>query len=363
MKDAEGPVRVGQIGCGHWARHAWVPNIIACPDAELVALCDVDPTRAEALAAEFYDAHDRKPRPAIYSDYREMIAAESLDMAIAGTLAQARPESTIAALQAGLHVLAAKPMAPSLAEAEAMIEASEKAGRLLMVGYNYRFRDDAGVVHRFIREGGIGKPLFACARAHSPGIPSYAPHYVRSMAGGGSLASTGIHTLDLAVWFLGNPPLLSATGHASSHFAELPSLPSNLENIRGDCDIEIMAVGFASFAGGVSLASENMWMSPGQINKMNVEVWGSRGYASLSPLRLLTWEDGDFVDKTEVVAPGLAASFRDTRVRMQREIFHFVDCVLGRAEPLITTGEMWTDQAIMEGIYNGSRQFQQAGGA
>ncbi len=358
MNRPDGPVRVGQIGCGHWAHRAWIPNLIACPDAELVALCDVDPSRAEALAAELFDAHNRQPRPAIYSDYKEMIAAESLDMAIAGTLAHARPDTTIAALEAGLHVLAAKPMAPSLAEAEAMIAAAEKAGRILMVGYNYRFRDDAQVVHRFIRDGGLGKPLFACARAHSPGIPSYAPHYVRSIAGGGSLASTGIHTLDLAIWFLGNPPLLSATGHASSHFSELPSLPSDLENIRSDCDIEVMAVGFARFAGGVSLASENMWMSPGQINKMNVEVWGSRGYAALSPLRLLSWEEGDFVDKTEVVAPGLAASFRDTEVRMQREIFHFIDCVLGRAKPLITAEEMWTDQAIMEGIYSGSRHYQ-----
>ena len=49
MNRPDGPVRVGQIGCGHWAHRAWIPNLIACPDAELVALCDVDPSRAEPL--------------------------------------------------------------------------------------------------------------------------------------------------------------------------------------------------------------------------------------------------------------------------------------------------------------------------
>ena len=61
---------------------------------------------------------------------------------------------TIAALEAEIPVLAAKPMAPNLADAEAMLEAAEKSGTLLMVGYNYRFRDDARVVHKFINDGG-----------------------------------------------------------------------------------------------------------------------------------------------------------------------------------------------------------------
>jgi predicted dehydrogenase len=75
------------------------------------------------------------------------------------------------------------------------------------------------------------------------------------------------------------------------------------------------------------------------------------------PLQLHSWEDGAYVDKTEEVAPGLAASFEDTRVRMEREIHHFVDCVLDRCPPLVTPAEMWTDQAIMDALYNGGRSF------
>ena len=169
------PVRVGQIGCGHWASSSWLPYIGSCPDAEIVALCDLDLGRARQLREEFFGDIPEDSRPRLYDDYHKMIADGSLDMVIAGTLAGARPPMTIAALEAGLPVLAAKPMAPNLADAEAMLEAAEKSGSLLMVGYNYRFRDDARVVHKFINDGGIGKPLFARAWAHSPGIPQLRP--------------------------------------------------------------------------------------------------------------------------------------------------------------------------------------------
>ena len=57
---------------------------------------------------------------------------------------------------------------------------------------------------------------------------------------------------------------------------------------------------------------------------------------------------------TEQVAPGVADSFHDhSSNRLRREVFHFIDCVLGRETPLITPEEMWTDQAIVDGIYAG----------
>jgi predicted dehydrogenase len=235
---------------------------------------------------------------------------------------------TVAALNAGAHVLAAKPMAPSLGEAEEMLRTAKQRGRLLMVGYNFRFRDDARVVRRFIREGGLGRPLFA------------------------------VHVIDLAVWFLGCPRLLSVQGHSLSRFADLPSLPPKLDAVRQTYDTEDLVSGHARFADGVALSVEGMWLTPPQIEGKGVEVWGTCGYASLSPLRLLSWQDGDYVDRTEEIAPGLAGPFRDdSSVRNRREVRHFLDCVLGKDAPLITPQEMWTDQAITDGIYAGHASF------
>ncbi len=357
MNNVKSPLRVGIVGCGSFGRKTYAWGVAEHPGATVAALCDIDRGRAEAAARELSEERDN-PRPATYEDYRRMIEKEPLDVVMVGTLADVRPAVTLAALSAGAHVLAAKPMAPSLPGAEEMLRAAERAGRLLMVGYNFRFRDDAQVVHHFIREGGLGRPLFARAWSHEASVPTWGPHYVKSLSGGGSLASTAVHVIDLAVWFLGCPKLLTVEGHSLSRFAGLPSFPPRLEAVRETYDAEDLASGYARFADGVTLSVEGMWLTPPQIDGKGVEVWGTQGYASLSPLRLLTWRDGDYVDRTEEIAPGLAGPFRDdSRVRNRRDVHHFLDCVLGEATPLVTPQEMWTDQAIVDGIYAGHLSF------
>ena len=153
-------LRVGVVGCGGFGRNAYINNVVENPDANLVALCDIDLAQAEGAAREVFDEGGREPRPALYTDYKAMIDQESLDVVMVGTMADVRPRVAIYALNAGAHVLAAKPMAPSLAEAEEMLQKAKEVDRILMVGYNFRFRDDAQVVHRFIRDGGIGIPRF-----------------------------------------------------------------------------------------------------------------------------------------------------------------------------------------------------------
>jgi len=352
------PLRLGIVGCGHWARDAYLPNLVDCAQVTVTALCDRDESRAAALADGF--AEGGSPWATVHSDYRRMFDSESMDLVLVSTLAHVRPEITITALEAGVHVLAAKPMALSLADGERMLEAAAAAGRILLVGYNYRFRDDARVVHQFVRDGGIGEPRYARAWVHAPGVPSYAPHYVNSLSGGGALASTGIHPLDLAVWLMGCPPLLSAEGQAHSRFTGLGPLPPDLEAIRDEYETDDLVSGYVRFADGLTLTTESSWMAPGPIQGSGVEVWGTKGYASIGPLRLLSWGDGDYVDRTEEIAPGLASSFKDTEVRLQRELMHFIDCVLGREEPLIVPREMWTVQAILEGLYGGRRDYDPA---
>ena len=357
MNIAGAPLRVGIVGCGSFGRKTYAYGVAEYPDAVVSAVCDVDRGRVEALAREL--SEDRgQACPAVYEDYRRMIGEETLDVVMVGTLADVRPAVTVMALEAGAHVLAAKPMAPTLAEAEGMLRTAERAGKLLMVGYNFRFRDDAQVMRRFIRDGGIGRPLFARAWAHEASVPTWGPHYIKSLSGGGSLASTAVHVVDLGVWFLGCPRLLSVAGHSLSRFAGLPSFPPKLEAVRDTYDAEDLVSGFAQFEGGVTMSVEGMWLTPPQVDGKGVEVWGTEGYASLLPLRLLSWQDGDYVDRTEAVAPGLAGPFQDdSRVRNRREVEHFLDCVTGKATPLITPEEMWTDQAIVEGIYAGRREF------
>ncbi|MCZ6676458.1 MAG: Gfo/Idh/MocA family oxidoreductase [Candidatus Poribacteria bacterium] len=355
MNNRDGSLQVGIVGCGSFGGNTYARHVTDNPDARVVALCDVNRARAEAVARECVGEGNLEPRPAIYTDYRQMIDEESLDVVMVATMADVRPRITVDALNSGAHVLAAKPMAHSLAEAEEMLQAAEQANRLLMVGYNFRFREDAQAIHRFICSGGLGTPRFARAWSHAGGVPTWGPHYVKSRSGGGSLANTGVHVMDLAFWLLGSPSLLSVAGHASSRFADLPTLPPDLEAVQDDYDVEDLVSGYAHFADGITLSVESMWLAPPQIANQGVDLWGTKGYASLVPLRLLTWQDGDYVDVTETEAPGLAASFHDDPQRRTRsEVRHYIDCLLGRATPLITPHEMRTDQALVDGIYAGT---------
>jgi predicted dehydrogenase len=349
------PLKVGIVGCGSFGRNAYAVNLVDHPDVVIAGLCDQDRGRAEALAGDLIDDHDVELRPSVYADYAQMVAKESLDVVMVGTMADVRPAVSVAALESGAHVLVAKPMAHSTADADRMLDAARRADRILMVGYNFRFRDDARAIKRFIDDGGIGTPLFARAREHAPSVAIGAPHYIKARSSGGALASTTIHCVDLAVWFLGCPPIESVHGQSHSRVPELASLPPELEAVRDDYDVDDLAAGFVVFEGGVSMTVEATWLAPPQVEEQGVDVWGTNGFASLSPLRLLSWGDGEYLDRTEEVAPGLAASFVDDySVRVRREAHHFIDCVLGRATPIVSEAEMRADQVIQDGIYGTS---------
>ena len=182
-------------------------------------------------------------------------------------------------------------------------------------------------------------------------MPTWGPHYIKAKSGGGSLASTAVHVIDMALWFLGSPKLQSVTGHVSSRFHDLPSYSDKLEEVRDTYDTEDVVSGHVTFKTGQSMTVEGMWLAPSPINKKGVDVWGASGYASLEPLRLMSWMDGDYVDRTDEFFP--TDFIDDSSLRTTREVHHFIDCCLGKCSPLVTLEEMWTDQAIVDGIYGG----------
>ena len=345
-------LRVGIVGCGSFGRQAYAFNLADHPEVVIAGLCDADQGRAETLARDLVDAYDLEQRPSVYAEYADMVGQEPLDVVMVATMADVRPAVSIAALESGAHALVAKPMAHSMLEADRMLEAARRADRILIVGYNYRFRDDAQAVKRYIDDGGIGTPVFARAREHAPSVATGGLHYIKARSAGGALASTAIHSVDLAVWFLGCPRIESVHGTISSRVPNLATLPPDVEAIRDDYDVEDLAAGFVIFEDGASMTVEATWLAPPQAEEQGVDVWGTQGFASLVPFRMLSWRDGEYVDRTEEIAPGLAGSFVDDyRVRARREALHFIDCALGKATPIVSEEEMKADQAIMDGIY------------
>jgi predicted dehydrogenase len=181
-------LRLGLIGCGFFARnhlHAW--RMI--PEVELVAVCDIDPDKAEAARIEFGASK-------AYSDAAAMLRGERLDFVdIATTMGSHRMLAELAAGR-GVHAIVQKPLAPSWEACTAIAEAFHKAGRRLMVHENFRFQTPILAVRRAIADGQIGKPHFAQVSFRS-GFDVYAAQPYLAEEDRFILLDLGIHLLDV----------------------------------------------------------------------------------------------------------------------------------------------------------------------
>lgn len=198
----ESPIKVGIIGCGAIGQRRHIPEIVANPDAKLVAICDANEARVKEIAAQYGCK--------AYTDYKQMLASEKLDAAIVCGPNKLHAPQTLDVLAAGLHVLCEKPMATTREEAQAMIAAAKKAGKNLMVGHNQRLMAPHVCAKRILDSGRLGKVLsFRTAFAH-PG-PEYWSvdnnantwFFKKGVASMGVTGDLGVHKADLVRWLLG----------------------------------------------------------------------------------------------------------------------------------------------------------------
>ena len=114
-------LRVGMIGTGNWAESFYLPNLKSHPNATLWALCGRNKVRAEELAS-------KHGVPRVFTDYRRMLDAGDLDVAVICTPEDLHHPMTMAALGAGLHVICEKPLAYTAAQAREMYQKANEIG-------------------------------------------------------------------------------------------------------------------------------------------------------------------------------------------------------------------------------------------
>ncbi|PFG43455.1 putative dehydrogenase [Isoptericola jiangsuensis] len=206
---------IGIIGTGGIAR-AHVDAYRRFADrCTVVALCDPVPGRAEALRAEL-GLDDAR----VYTDAAAMIAAERLDLVSVATPPSTHADLTFGALEAGVDVLVEKPMAPSLAECDAMIEAAERHGRILSVVAQNRFRDDTATLKEVLDSGLAGPVTHAQVSSSWWRGTAYYDLSWRGTwesEGGGCTLNHAIHHLDLTCWLLGAPDAVTSVLTNAAH--------------------------------------------------------------------------------------------------------------------------------------------------
>ena len=144
-------IRVAVFGCGAIAQRRHIPEYAANSAVELVAFADPVKERVEAVAAEYGGK--------AYTSYEELLKNEKLDAVSVCTPNYLHAPMTIAAANAGLHVLVEKPMATTAGEGEQMIEAARKNGVFLMVGHNQRLMPPHVKAKEILDSGKLGKVL------------------------------------------------------------------------------------------------------------------------------------------------------------------------------------------------------------
>ena len=155
---------VGLIGCGTMGgSHA--TQLVTLPEVRLAVACDLDITRAEAVATQ---AATKGQTVRVTTDVATVLADPSIDGVIVATPNFTHKDVVLAALAAGKDVFCEKPMALTLADCDVMIARAHELGRKLMVGQVLRLITVFATVRRLVSEGTVGKPfavrILRCAR-------------------------------------------------------------------------------------------------------------------------------------------------------------------------------------------------------
>jgi UDP-N-acetylglucosamine 3-dehydrogenase len=187
-------VRWGVIGLG-WFGEVHADNLADMPGIELAGLC----TRRPERLAELADRHNVERR---YTDYRQLLDDPTIDVVSITTHVNDHRQIAIDALAAGKSVLLEKPMAPTAADCDAIIEAAAKSKGLFMVGHICRFDPRVAMAKQAILDGRIGKIVSMHARRNlSKEIGNLVLDSISALMG------DGIHDADLMLWFSAAKPV------------------------------------------------------------------------------------------------------------------------------------------------------------
>lgn len=284
----DGGLRVAMIGYGFMgAAHSvgWrqAPRVFSLPQA--VEMAVVVGRNAEAVA----DAATRWGWQESATDWREVVARDDIDIVDIVTPGDSHAEIAIAALEAGKHVLCEKPLANTVAEAEAMADAAARAaarGIRSMVGFTYRRVPAVTLLRDLIAQGAVGR--IAQVRAAyrqdwlvDPAMP-LAWRLQKEHAGSGALGDIGAHIIDMTQFVTG-VEVTSVSGVLDTIVKQRPlqgsgsGLSGTAAAGVGDVTVDDVAIFTGRLSTGALVSFEATRFATGRKNDLSIEVSGDKG--------------------------------------------------------------------------------------
>jgi len=258
---------------------------------DLAVLCGRDKEKATAAA-------DKLGWRSVETDWRALLTRDDVALVDVCSPGDTHAEIAIAALDAGKHVLCEKPLANTVDEARAMVEAASRAaerGVRSMVGYSYRRVPAVALARRLVEQGRIGEIRHVRASYQQDWITD--PEFPlvwrlqRSTAGSGALGDIGAHIVDMAQYLTGD--LLTGVSALTETFVRERPLPSASSGLaasggaeRGTVDVDDAALFLGRFGGGAVASFEATRFATGRKNALRIELNGSRGSLAFDQERM-----------------------------------------------------------------------------
>ena len=329
------------IGAGYIAQtHA--AALATLPGAKLRAVHSIIAQEAQALAA--------KHSVAWSTDLEQILRREDVDAVCICTPSSLHPEHTIAALNAGKHVLVEKPMAIRLADALAMVEAADRNQRILATVFQRRFTPAVRYVRDAVVAGHLGRLVMGEASVSWYRTPEYyqvSPwRGTWAMDGGGALMNQAIHYADLLLWIFGEPQTISAQATTRLHKIEVE---------------DTLTASIRWRSGALSTLNATTAAFPGLHERL--QVCGTQGSAIIEDghlrYKFFADEDGQKVpdyghNAQEGINRALAINFTDINLH-QTQLGDFVDAVRNGHRPDVDGREACKSVALVEAIYASAR--------
>lgn len=322
---------VGIIGAGSIGRKR-AAALDGSGRGRLIAVSDIDINKAKELAGEY--------NCLVYKNWRDLLKNKRVNAIIASVPIKFTPLIAIEALKQGKHVLCEKPLGRNAKEANKVLLAARKYRKVLKVGFNHRFHSSVAAAKKLCDEGKIGKPMFIRARYGYGGRYGLEKEWRmnKKISGGGELLDQGVHIIDLARWFGGEPK--EVYGLAQTKFW------------KTDVDDNAFAVMFNEKVTTAFHVSSTNWK-----NIFSFEVFGDRGYLEING------KGGSYGQETLIFgrrkekfgAPDIKVFKFNSDASWAREWENFTDAIFKKSE--INGGALdgYRVNILVDAIYKSSK--------
>ena len=345
-------VNVGIIGCGGIANGKHMPSLHALPNVRMVAFCDIIVERAEKAAKEF-----GTPDAKVYTDYKELLKDEAIEVVHVLTPNREHADITVDALYAGKHVMCEKPMAKSAADAQRMYDAAVATGKKLTIGYQHRQKPQAQYAKELIGTGALGEIYYAnCLATRRRGTPNWGVFLDAEAQGGGPIIDIATHSLDLTLYLMDNyePQMVVGKTHKKLEHPEAGNIWG--DNGVSTTPLEEAACALIVMKNGATIMLETSWAlnTAEPISEGSCVLCGSKAGLSIKNGKLQVNKvelNRQVVTDVDTSAGGVAFYSGAKASPQLTEAKNWIDAVVNDTEPVVLPKQALVVSQILEAIY------------